>query len=146
MGESKTVYSVEDAIGILNDLQRSETERVEAVHSLASNSEPRTLESLIHALEDADSGVHWAAAHELAAMGEPALDAVLHALFQRPGSLLLRLGVLHVLRHNKNNALLQMTTQFEQALRGPASDLSAIFAAYDILLELQRQKAEQSSG
>ena len=128
--------SIDDAIVVLNDTHYFAYERIEAAHVLAKHPEPRCLESLIHAAEDDDPGVRWAAAHELATMGEPALAPLLHALMEHPGSSLLRNAVLHVLRHNRNDAILQKVTRFQKALQGPASDLTAILAAHDLLLEL----------
>jgi HEAT repeat protein len=132
--------SIDDAIVVLNDPHNFAYERIEAAHVLAHHPELRCVESLIQATEDEDPGVRWAAAHELATIGEPALVPLLHALMQHPGSSLLRSAVLHVLRHNKSDEILQKVTRFQQALQGPASDLTAILAAHDLLLELPTRK------
>jgi HEAT repeat protein len=140
MEETMSEKSVEDAILVLNDTHQPGYERIEAAHMLASHLEPRCLESLIHAAEDDDPGVRWAAARELAAMGEPALTPLLHALMQHPGSSILRTSVQYVIRHNKSEAILNRVAHFQQAWQGPAADLTAMLAAYNLLLELKNAK------
>ena len=131
------ITSVEQALTILDDQNRSDIEREMAGHYLQTHPNTKAIVRLVKALQDDDSGVAWAAAEGLARMGEPAVVEVCHALadHERAGDPRLLRGAYHVLRHLADAALYQQAFPLMQALKGPASDLQAMQEA-DRLLRL----------
>jgi HEAT repeat protein len=72
--------------------------RWEAAKALCEIHSPHAAPALVTTLEDREFGIRWLAAEGLVSTGIPALQPLLEALCERPGSQRLREGAHHVLK------------------------------------------------
>ncbi|MCB0022746.1 MAG: HEAT repeat domain-containing protein [Caldilinea sp.] len=129
--------SIQEALAVLDDATRPAMEREQAAHKLAAAPAPESVERLVAALEDEESGVRWAAAAALIDCGETALAPLLNALVSQPDSTWLREGAHHVFSNTRSLKVQQATADVVKALKGPASGVATTEAAVRALMALQ---------
>lgn len=127
------IESSVQAILILQNQRLPEHQRTDAIHFLSSDHGAESIAALVTALSDADHGVRWAAGSALAAIGEPAMRALLNALIQPDADKTLRDGVRHVLTDNHSAHVRQISVPLIKALKGPEADIAAMQEALKLL-------------
>jgi len=121
-------------------LRNSKLEHVrwEAVKTLGEIGDIRAIPSLVKALEDSDSDVNWLAAEALKNFKKVAWPTLLRALIKsNPDSVLLRQGVHHVLRNQKEDGFNDLLATLRIALESNSAPESTPSAASDILNRLK---------
>jgi len=107
----------------------------EAAKALSQIGSPRAAHRFVELLgADKEFGVRWLAGEGLISMGVPAIEPLLDALIERPGSVWLREGAHHVLhdlitRRLLPSAMVQTLSPVYEALRGPAAEAAVPGAA-----------------
>ena len=119
--------------------------RWEAAKILALTIDPTAGSALVHALEDEDIGVRWAAMEALIALDRACLEPLVQALMKDVGSVWLLEGARHVLHVLKNRGRLKkpMMKVFE-ALQDVEAELTAPRAAEEAWESLFGPKGKDS--
>ncbi len=127
--------SMEQAIAILKNPTESSLKRVEAVRFLGELASEKAIQILVETLEDDDYGVRWAAADELARLGEKAAPAVLRKLLDPNASARVFEMAAHIF---KNNSDILLRSKAEALARALESDhpIEAMTEASKLLNEL----------
>lgn len=120
--------AVASLIEALRDANRQV--RWEAAKALSQIVDPAAAPALVRALQDRGFGVRWLAAGGLIALGSRGLVPLLRALVKRSGSVRLRQGAHHVLRHLARRAdLTEVVKPVLAALEGIEPSLQVPVAA-----------------
>ena len=125
----------EEALAVLNDLERPEQERAEAVDYLKRHADDAAVAALVATLHEGDYGVRRSAAQALAEIGEPALRPVLHAIASTGNDVNLRKAAWHVLHHNSSPAVRNRSAALQAALQGPGAATYSMEEAFKLLQE-----------
>jgi HEAT repeat protein len=121
-------------------LQKSKINHVrwEAAKTLGAISDARAIPSLLKALEDSDIDVIWLAAEGLRKFKKAAWSKLLRALIKSgEDSVLLRHGVHHVLKNQKEDGFNDLLKALNKALESNSAQETTTIAAYDILKRLK---------
>ena len=127
--------SLEQAISVLNDPNEDSLKRVDAVRYLGEIGTEEAIQILVATLEDDDYGVRWAAADELAKLGEKAAPIVLRKLLDPNASTRIFEIAVHIF---KNNGDLLIRTKAEALIKALEADhdIEAMTEASKLLNEL----------
>jgi HEAT repeat protein len=121
-------------------LQNSRLDHVrwEAAKILGAIGDIRSIPSLIKALEDRDQDVAWLAAEALRKFKKEAWSPILRRLIKRRSdSDLLRQGVYHIMRNQKEDGFNDLLATLRKALKSGTAQESALLAANDILKRMK---------
>ena len=121
-------------------LQKSKINHVrwEAAKTLGAIGDARAIPSLVKALEDSDIDVIWLAAEGLRKFKKAAWPKLLRALVKSgEDSVLLRHGVHHVLKNQKEYGFNDLLKALNKALESNSAQETTTIAAYDILKRLK---------
>ncbi len=94
--------SMEQAVAVLKDRREDSLKRVDAVHYLGDLGTEEAIAVLVEMLADVDYGVRWAAADELAKLGDKAAPAVLRKLLDPNADNRVYEMALHVFKDNSD--------------------------------------------
>ena len=112
--------------------------RWEAAKCLGSINDTRAIPSLVKALEDKDHDVAWLAAVALKKFKKAAWPQLFNMLVEsKPDSILLRQGVHHILRGQKENGFNELLSTLIRSLELGAAPESTAIAAYNILRQMK---------
>ena len=120
--------------------------RWEAAKALVSLPKPRAAPALVATLEDEEFDIRWLAAEALIALGTEGLGAVLEALEEHAGSVWLREGAYHVLRHISDGTNENVVLPVLAALEHYDPEVVVPFAATDALEKLKRKSTQSGRG
>jgi HEAT repeat protein len=117
---------------------RSDQVRWEATKTLGAIGDTKAIPSLVKALEDNDSDVTWVAAEALRKFKKAAWPQLLRALIKsKPDSVLLRQGVHHVIRNQKEDGFNDLLATLKASLESSTASESTPFAALNILRRMK---------
>ncbi len=127
--------SLKHAISVLNDPSEDSLKRVDAVRYLGEIGTEEAIQILVATLEDDDYGVRWAAADELAKLGDKAAQVVLRNLLDPNTSNRVFEMAVHIF---KNNGDILIRTKAETLVRALEADheIEAMTEASKLLNEL----------
>ncbi len=127
--------SIEKAINVLKDTNEDSLKRVDAVKFLGEVGSEQAIDVLVETLEDDDYGVRWAAADELAKLGEKAAPTVLRKLLDPNTSTRVFEMAVHIF---KNNGDILIRTKAEALVKALEADheIEAMTEASKLLNEL----------
>ncbi len=112
--------------------------RWEAAKILGSIDDTRAIPSLVNALDDKDHDVAWLAAVALKKFKKAAWPQLFDMLVKsKPDSILLRQGVLHILRDQKENGFNELLSTLINSLELGTAPESTAIAAYNILMQMK---------
>ena len=114
--------------------------RWEAAKTLGSIDDTRAIPSLVKALEDKDHDVAWLAAVALKKFKKAAWPQLFDMLVKsKPDSILLRQGVHHILRDQKENGFNELLSTLIKSLEPGTAPESTAIAAYNILMHMKEK-------
>jgi len=125
---------------LIRVLQNSKLDhlRWEAAKTLGSFQDTRAIPPLVKALEDKDRDVGWLAAVALKKFKKAAWPQLLNALIKsKPDALLLRQGVHHVLRNQKEDGFNDLLVILMKTLESSSAPESTAIAAYNLLRQMK---------
>lgn len=122
-----------EALAVLQDTTRAEVERTAAIHFLAENHSPASIEALAQTLADEDFGVRWAASNALIHAGQAAFKPILHMLVAHGTSAAVRETACHALCENVDPQVRAASQELLQAMKGAGADVAAPQAAFQLL-------------
>ena len=127
--------SLKHAISVLNDPNEDSLKRVDAVRYLGESGTEEAIQTLVATLEDDDYGVRWAAADELAKLGDKAAQVVLRNLLDPNTSNRVFEMAVHIF---KNNGDILIRTKAETLVKALEADheIVAMTEASKLLNEL----------
>ena len=127
--------SMEQAISVLNDIGEDSLRRVDAVRYLGELGTDEAIQVLVDTLEDDDLGVRWAAADELAKLGEKAAPAVLRKLLDPETTPRAFEMAVHVFKDNSDLVIRSKSEELVKALEADHT-IEAMTEASKLLNEL----------
>lgn len=130
-----------EALTMLRNRRLALLQREEAIHYLAEHLNPQVIEELADTLTDPEFSIRWAAARALTWAGEAALVPVLRRLLEHGSSVTFRDVAYYVLDDNTSGRVQELASDVLEALKGPAADVAAPRAAYELLRALGEQPA-----
>jgi HEAT repeat protein len=113
--------------------------RWEAAKALVSLPSPRAAPALVATLEDEEFDIRWLAAEALIALGTEGLGALLEALEEHAGSVWLREGAYHALRHISDGSNENVVLPVLAALEHYDPEVVVPFAATDAIAKLKHE-------
>lgn len=131
------IQTKEEALTIMNDLNRGPLEREEAIHFFRKKTlNTPEIEALVNLLQDSAAGVRWAAGEILALAGRDALIPLLRALTSSHVNSLLLASTHHVLQDTVDVHTRKEAKPMLDAIQGPGADVAAMTIARDWLSKL----------
>jgi thioredoxin-like negative regulator of GroEL len=127
---------------LIRTLQNSKQDHVrwEAAKTLGSIGDTRSIPVLVNALEDSNPDVAWLAAEALRKFKKAAWPVLLRALIKsKPESVLLRQGMHHVLRNQKEDGFNDLLATLMKSLKSNSVPISKPLAAYNLLKRLKEK-------
>lgn len=130
-----------EALAVLQDTTRAEVERTAAIHVLAEDRSPASIEALAQTLADEDFGVRWAASNALIHAGQAAFKPILRMLVARGTSAAVRETACHALCDNVDPQVRAASQELLPAMKGAGADAAAPQAAFQLLRREELQTA-----
>jgi|WetSurMetagenome_2_1015567.scaffolds.fasta_scaffold63285_2 HEAT repeat protein len=131
---TKAVPSLIDALS-----GKEELKRWEAIKALSLIGDPAALNALVNAMDDKVFDVRWVAAEGLIALGNRAIEPLLHLAMTHADSIRLREGVHHVLYALNIDHPNEFLKPVIEALEASEATIQVPFAAEKALEELKSQ-------
>jgi HEAT repeat protein len=122
-----------EALAVLQDTTRAEVERTAAIHFLAEDRSPASIDTLAQTLADENFSVRWAASNALIYAGQSALKPILRMLVTHGTSAAAREAACHALCDNADPQVRAASQDLLAAMKGPGADAAAPQAAYQLL-------------
>ena len=110
--------------------------RWEAVKTMEEIADPESIPIFLEALEDDESDIRWIAAKSLIKLGRLSLKPLLHAIVEKPDSILVLSGAHHVLHDLKMNDNLPSGFPVDEllsVLKGAATKAEVKLTAYELI-------------
>lgn len=130
-----------EALAVLQDTTRPEAERTSAIHFLAEDRAPASIDALAQTLADEHFGVRWAASNALIYAGQAALKPILRVLVAHGTSAAVREAACHALCDNADPQVRAASQKLLQAMKGAGADVAAPQAAFLMLRSEEMQTA-----
>jgi HEAT repeat protein len=130
-----------EALAVLQDTTRTEVERTAAIHFLAEDRSPASIDALAQTLADEDFGVRWAASNALIYAGQAAFEPILRVLVTHGTSAAVRETACHALCENTDPQVRAASQDLLQAMKGAGADAATPQAAFQLLRSEEMQTA-----
>lgn len=128
-------HSTTEAIAALQDTSRAEAERSAAIHFLADNLTPESIDILAQALTDDNFGVRWAAATALSTAGRVAFKPILRVVVAHGTTAAVREAAYHALCDSTDPQVRAASQKLMKAMKGAGADAAAPQLAFQLLRE-----------
>ena len=125
--------NITEALAVLQDTARAEVERTAAIHFLAEDRSPASIEALAQTLADEDFGVRWAASNALIHAGRAAFKPILRMLVAHGTSAAVRETACPARGDNVDPQVRAASQELLQAMKGAGADAAAPQTAYQLL-------------
>jgi hypothetical protein len=130
-----------EALAVLQDTSRPEVERSAAVHFLAEDRSPASIEALAQMLTDEDFGVRWAASNALIYAGQAAFKPILRVLVAHGATTTVREAAGHALSRHADPQVRAASQELLQAMKGAGANVAAPQVAFQLLYREEPQPA-----